>query len=124
MILPGVPRQATTTADPALLKALSRAFRWKRMLDEGRYASVSDIERAEKLDRTYVGDIRRLTLLTPNMVEGIVEGRQPAEMTLPALMRPWPVEWAAQVPEWWTAPQAGGHRPEILSAGQLHNALQ
>jgi hypothetical protein len=67
-ILTGAPRQATTTADPALLKALARAFRWKRMLEDRRYGSISDIARAEKLDRTYVGDILRLTLLAPEIV--------------------------------------------------------
>jgi hypothetical protein len=92
-VLPGAARQVTTTADPALLKALARAFRWKRMLGDGRYASVSEIARTEKLDRTYVGDVLRLTLLAPEIVEAIVEGRQPVEMMLPGLMKPFPVEW-------------------------------
>jgi hypothetical protein len=95
-VLPGAVRQATTTADPALLKALARAFRWKRLLEDGRYASVSDIARAEKLDRTYVGDVLRLTLLAPEIVEAIAEGRQPAEMTLPGLMKGVAVEWGQQ----------------------------
>lgn len=96
-VLPGAPRQATTTADPALLKALARAFRWRRLMEDGRYASVSDIARAEKLERTYVGDVLRLTLLAPDVVGAIVEGRQPAEMTLPALMKPFAIEWAEQL---------------------------
>jgi hypothetical protein len=95
-VLPGAARQANTTADPALLKALARAFRWKRMLNDGVYASVSEIARAEKLDRTYVGDVLRLTLLAPEIVEAIVEGRQPAEMTLPGLMKGFPAEWEGQ----------------------------
>jgi hypothetical protein len=66
------------------------------MLEEERYASVSDIARAEKLDRTYVGDVLRLTLLAPDIVEAIVEGRQPEEMTLPVLMKPFPVVWERQ----------------------------
>jgi hypothetical protein len=93
-VLPSVPRQATTTADPALLKALARAFRWRRLLEDGRYGSISDIARAEKLDRTYMGDVLRLTLLAPKLVEAIVDGRQPAEMTLPEVMKAVPVEWA------------------------------
>jgi hypothetical protein len=40
-----------TRADPALLKALARAHRWKRMLDEGRYASISEMAAAEKIER-------------------------------------------------------------------------
>ena len=63
------------------------------MLEDGRYGSVSDIARAEKIDRTYAGDILRLTLLAPTIVEAIVEGRQPAEMTLPLLMKPFAVVW-------------------------------
>ena len=95
-VLPEAVRQAMTTADPALLKALARAFRWRRLLDDGRYASISDIARAEKLDRTYVGDILRLTLLAPAIVEAIVEGRQSAEMALPGLMKGVPVGWGGR----------------------------
>jgi hypothetical protein len=95
-VLPTAPQHVATNADPALLKALGRASRWKRLLDDGTYASVSDIARAEKLDRTYVGDILRLTLLAPWVVEAIVEGRHPAEMTLPGMMKEVPIEWEAQ----------------------------
>ncbi len=91
--MPTAPRQVTTNTDPSLLKALGRAFRWKRLLDDGTYASVSDIARAEKLDRTYVGDVLRLTLLAPQIVEAIVEGKQGHEVTLPALMKGVPREW-------------------------------
>lgn len=94
--MPTAARQVTTNADPALLKALGRAFRWKRLLDDGTYASVSDIARTEKLDRTYVGDILRLTLLAPSMVEAIVEGRQTQDVTLPRLMKGVAVEWETQ----------------------------
>jgi hypothetical protein len=67
-------RQAATPSDPALGTAPARAFRWNRMLDEGRYSSVGDIARAEKIDRTYVGDILRLTLQAPVIVEAIMDG--------------------------------------------------
>jgi hypothetical protein len=95
-VLPTAPRQLTTNADPSLLKALGRAFRWKRLLDEGTYASVSDIARAEKLDRTYVGDVLRLTLLAPEIVEAIVEGRQPEGVTLPVVMKGVAPRWIHQ----------------------------
>jgi hypothetical protein len=95
-VLPTTSRHVATNADPALLKALGRAFRWKRLLDDGTYASVSDISRAEKLDRTYVGDVLRLALLAPELVEAIVEGRQPEQVTLPSLLKAWPIEWAHQ----------------------------
>jgi hypothetical protein len=98
-VLPTAPPHVTTNADPALLKALARAFRWKRLLDDGTYASVSDIARAEKLDRTYVGDVLRLTLLAPEIVEAILEGRQPEALKLPVLLGSIPAAWRHQ----WTA---------------------
>ncbi len=92
-VLPDAPRRMATTADPALLKAFRRAFRWKWLLDDGTYASVSDIAHAEKLDRTYVGDVLWLTLLAPEIVEAIVAGQQAEGMTLPGLLKPFPMAW-------------------------------
>ena len=63
--------------DPALIKALARGFRWRRMLEEGRYASISEMAKAEGVERGYVGSLLRLTLLPPSMVEAILAGRQP-----------------------------------------------
>src|SRR5947209_7696790 len=77
-----------TRADPAMVKALARAFRWKRMLEDGRYASISEIAIAEKIDRGYVGSILRLTLLAPDIVETILDGRQPVDLGLPRLLKP------------------------------------
>ena len=79
-----------------MVKALARAFRWKRMLDNGRYASISEIAASEKIDRGYVGSILRLTLLAPDIVEMILDGREPDGLGLPALLKPFPVEWQRQ----------------------------
>jgi hypothetical protein len=51
---------------------------------------------AEMSDASYVGRVLRLTLLAPDIVEAILDGRQPAEMTLAVLMRPFAVEWREQ----------------------------
>jgi hypothetical protein len=83
--------------DSTLIKALARAHRWKRTLDDGRYGSVSELAAAEKLDRGYLGRILMLTLLAPDTVEAILDGRQAVDVTLPDLMRAFPVEWVAQV---------------------------
>jgi hypothetical protein len=85
-----------TRADPAMVKALARAFRWKRMLSDGRYASISEIAAAEKIDRGYVGSILRLALLAPDIVEAVLNGQQPPEMGLPLLMEPFPLAWNEQ----------------------------
>lgn len=95
-----VPRDAagavSTQADPALVKALARAFRYQRMLDEGRYASISEMAKAERIERGYLGSLLRLTLLAPSTVKAILDGRQPEGMTLPGLMEPFPVDWTGQ----------------------------
>ncbi len=91
-----------TRADPALVKALARAFRYQRLLDEGRYASISEMAAGEKIERGYLGTLLRLTLLAPDIVEAILDGRQPAELGLPtlpglpSLMEPFPLEWDVQ----------------------------
>ena len=85
-----------TRADPALVKALARAFRYQRLLDEGRYASISEMAAAERMERGYLGSLLRLTLLAPDTAEAILDGRQPAEVGLPRLLEPFPVGWTEQ----------------------------
>ena len=77
--------------DNAMVKAIARAFRWRKLLETGEYAKVAEIAEAEKINMCYVSRILRLTLLAPNIVEAILDRRQPAEMTLAALMEPFPV---------------------------------
>ncbi len=85
-----------TRADPPLVKALARAFRYRRLLDEGRYVSISEMAAAEKLDRGYLGRILQLTLLAPDIVAAVLDGRQPADLALPALLEPFPADWERQ----------------------------
>ncbi len=93
----GAPAPPTRTrADPALVKALARAFRYQRLLDEGRYASISEMAAAEKIERGYLGTLLRLTLLAPDIVEAILDGKQPPELGLPRLMEAFPAEWLEQ----------------------------
>ena len=99
-----------TRADPALVKALARAFRYQRLLDEGRYASISEMAAAERIDRDYLGRILHLTLLSPDIVEGILDGRQPEGMSLAVLMRPFPSAWVEQAPPPRPLPQSGPAR--------------
>lgn len=82
--------------DSALVKAIARAHRWQRMLESGRYSSVTELAEAEKVNLSYLSRILRLTLLAPDFAEAILDGRQPAEITLARLMRPFPPEWVEQ----------------------------
>jgi hypothetical protein len=85
-----------TRADPAMVKALARAFRYQRLLEEGRYASISEMAAGQRLDRGYLGRVLQLTLLAPDIVEAILDGVQPEDLTLPRLIKPFPLEWAHQ----------------------------
>ena len=79
-----------------MVKALARAYRWRRMLETGAVATVREIAEKEKINESYVGRVPRLTLLAPEIVEAILDGRQAPEMTLPVLMGAFPVEWGEQ----------------------------
>lgn len=83
--------------DSALVKALARAHRWKRMLESGDYTSLTELAAAEKINLSYMSRVLRLTLLAPEIVEAILDGRQPEGVTLPALMRPFSTEWIRQL---------------------------
>ena len=89
-------RSIATKADPALVKALARAFRYQKLLDEGRYASISDMAAGERIERGYLGTLLRLTLLAPHLVEAILNGREPEGVTLPRLLEGVPVGWGEQ----------------------------
>ncbi len=92
------PAAVTTRTDPALVKALARAFRYQSMLDEGRYASISDMAAAERIERGYLGTLLRLTLLAPDILEAILDGRRPGDVSLPRMLEPFPRNWSEQPP--------------------------
>jgi hypothetical protein len=92
----GMASRGASAADNTLVKALARAFRWRRMMETGRYSTIDELAAAEKINSSYVSRLLRLTLLAPSIVEAILDGRQPDEMALPGLMEPFPVEWNRQ----------------------------
>jgi len=85
-----------TRAHPALVKALARAFRYQRLLDEGRYASISEMAAAERIERGYLGSLLRLTLLAPDIVEAILDGRRALDLGSGGLLEPLPTGWERQ----------------------------
>ena len=91
---------AVTHGDPALVKALARAFRWKRMLDNGIHSSIRELAQAENVNRAYVARLLNLTLMAPDLVEAILDGRQPEGLTLPAVVEDVPAIWADQAAAW------------------------
>jgi hypothetical protein len=83
--------------DTTLVKALALALYWQAQLDAGNVADSAEIARREKMDRTRVSEILRLTLLAPDIAQRILEGRQPKTLTLEILVRAkLPLAWEAQ----------------------------
>ena len=82
--------------DETLIRALARAHRWKGMLEECRYRSAGELAEAEGLTRSFVNRLLRLTLLAPDIVEAILDGRQPKGMQLEDLTAVMPSEWEEQ----------------------------
>ena len=92
---PWVP--ARTRIDSTLVKAIVRAHRWRDMLESGDYATVRDLAKAEAINESYLGRVLRLTLLSPTLIEAVLEGRQPANLKLDDLFQKFPIEWDRQL---------------------------
>jgi hypothetical protein len=95
LVTPGVMGVAPAV-DITLVKAVARAFRWRRLLEGGRYATVKELAAAERVDASYVSRVLRLTLLAPDLIEAILQGTQPEHVTRPWLERAMPDAWYAQ----------------------------
>lgn len=90
----GVKHQRRT--DSTLVKALARAFRWKRLLKSGEYATIAELAEHEGIAPSYMTRVLRLTLLAPDIIEAILDGRQGPDVTLARLMDGFPEEWDRQ----------------------------
>jgi hypothetical protein len=66
------------------------------MLETGRYGTIKDLAAAEKINGSYVCRVLRLTLLAPEIVEAVLDGRHVLDLRLPRLMNPFPGEWTEQ----------------------------
>ena len=82
--------------DTTLVKALARAHRWNRLLESGHYGTAAELAAAEKINPSYVSRVLRLTLLAPDIVEAIVEGRQADGIEAGLLLQPFSADWSEQ----------------------------
>lgn len=82
--------------DNTLVKALARAFRWKRMLEAGGFTTIAELAEHEGIAPSYMTRVLRLTLLAPEILEAILKGRFGSDVTLALVLAPFPVEWAEQ----------------------------
>ena len=85
------------TPDSTLVKALARAFRWKRMLESGEFATIAELAEREGIAPSYMTRVMRLTLLAPDIVEAILDGRKESEVTLAQVLEPFPFKWGEQL---------------------------
>ncbi len=67
--------------------------RWKRMLESGEFATITELARRGRLTVSFVTRVLRLAQLAPDIVEAILEGRQGSQLTLAAALRSVPLEW-------------------------------
>ena len=95
MVLPegATPPRCT---DSTLVKALARAFRWKRMLESGEFTTVKDLAEREGIAFSYMTRVLRLSLLAPDLVEQLLASDGCANVSLDQLMAPFPADWAEQ----------------------------
>jgi hypothetical protein len=82
--------------DNAMVKALARAFRWRRILDEGVCGTMEELAKREGVNRGYMSRVLRLTLLAPEIVEAVLDGRQPEGLRLEGLLEVFPEDWERQ----------------------------
>ena len=85
-----------TRIDSALLKALARGFRWRKLLETGDFSTIEEIAEAENINPSYVSRVLRMTLLAPDIVEAILAGRQPGGLTMARAMKPFSSQWSSQ----------------------------
>ena len=95
MQLPDSAAQPRRT-DNTLVKALARAFRWKRMLESGEFSTIAELAEREGIATSYMTRILRLTQLEPGIIEVVLDGRQNDAVTLTRLMDPFPISWIEQ----------------------------
>lgn len=91
---PWVP--ASARISNTLVKAVVRAHQWRDLLESGKYSTVREMAKAEKINESYLCRVLRLTSLAPSIVQSIVDGRQPENLSMEAVLSPAPVEWKAQ----------------------------
>ena len=90
-----VPSQARI--DSTLVKAIARAHRWQRLLEDGVFSSIAELAAAEPINPSYLAPVLRLTLLAPEIVEHVLDGRHdPERLTLDPVMKPFAPEWGRQ----------------------------
>jgi hypothetical protein len=86
--------------DDTLIKALVRAHRWRRRIESGRAKSITDLAEHEGVTDAYICRLLPLTCLAPDIVEAILDGRQPRWLRLAEVLGNGPMAWEEQRRHW------------------------
>ena len=98
LVLPGLALQThSSTGDPALIKAIARGRAWFEELATGRARSLQDLAKRDGISRRYIRRLVDLAFLSPELVEAILQGRQPVALTATRLTElDLPLDWTEQ----------------------------
>jgi hypothetical protein len=86
--------------DDTVIKARVRAHRWRRRIESGRAKSITDLAEQEGVTVAYVCRLLPLTCLAPDIVEAILDGRQPKGLRLAEMLGNGPLDWEEQRVSW------------------------
>ena len=98
-ILPeGIAQATSSEPDPTMLKLLRRAHAWRQPMETGPPETISNLASANGVNASYFTRVLRIAYLAPDIIEAIIEGRQPPELTANKLVRVknLPIVWADQ----------------------------
>ena len=98
IVVPERLQSADTKHDysESLALAITRAHRWKELIDSGKFASISELAQAIGLDVSYAARLFRLTFLAPDIIEAILDGREPDGLSMRILAKPISGDWREQ----------------------------
>jgi hypothetical protein len=96
IIVPGNSGTRLRRIDYELIRALARARSWMGMLQQGEFADTAEIAQGHGLSEAHVRRLLRFAYLAPDIVEAIVEGRQPRTLTVKLLLQGIPLDWSDQ----------------------------
>ena len=98
MVLPGrAEPYHSAKCDPALIKAVARGHIWFEELATGRARSLHELATREGITRRYIRRLVNLAFLSPQLVQAILQGRQPIALTATRLTElDLPLDWSEQ----------------------------
>ena len=113
----GVAPARKPSRDETLIKALVRAHRWRRRIESAQATSITDLAEQEGVTDAYVCRLLPLAWLAPDIVEAILDGRQPKGLRLAEMLGNGPLAWYAQRKTWGLAVADGMDAPPMCQGG-------